>query len=244
MMHLPRGGVSVIAGNRTGKSLLCKILLTYQWRNHIRRLFRVSAQQKALSYRRVCKRHEPQSTKANWQYDRENLILYELRDFLINNIPLGLSTEEGFENIRQLIKEEKPDIVVFDSMMSFLSCNESDMQEMQAGFSKLLRIADEAKCAVVLVHHIRKRKAIERNNRLHMDDIIGSSIITRNASVAIGIENIKVDGENHIYVSSLKTWYAPIEEFSFQVVRDSMKIFRGLEFNLTPKNPVANKPNP
>jgi len=74
-----------------------------------------------------------------------------------------------------------------------------------------------------------------------MDDIIGSSIITRNASVAIGIENIKVDGENHIYVSSLKTWFAPIEEFSFQINRDSMKIFRGLEFNLTPKNPVANK---
>ncbi len=242
----PRGGVSVIAGQQgTGKSLFMqKFCCDISMGGSILDGFSESISPvKSLyligEFSANGMNHRAQT--ANWQYDRENLILYEIRDFLINNIPLGLSTEEGFENIRQLIKEEKPDIVVFDSMMSFLSCNESDMQEMQAGFSKLLRIADEAKCAVVLVHHIRKRKALERNNRLHMDDIIGSSIITRNASVAIGIENIKVDGENHIYVSSLKTWYAPIEEFSFQVVRDSMKIFRGLEFNLTPKNPVANK---
>ena len=242
----PRGGVSVIAGQQgTGKSLFMqKFCCDISMGGSILDGFSESISPvKSLyligEFSANGMNHRAQT--ANWQYDRENLILYEIRDFLINNIPLGLSTEEGFENIRQLIKEEKPDIVVFDSMMSFLSCNESDMQEMQAGFSKLLRIADEAKCAVVLVHHIRKRKAIERNNRLHMDDIIGSSIITRNASVAIGIENIKIDGENHIYVSSLKTWYAPIEEFSFQVVRDSMKIFRGLEFNLTPKNPVANK---
>lgn len=242
----PRSGVSVIAGQQgTGKSLFMqKFCCDISMGGSILDGFSESISPvKSLyligEFSANGMNHRAQT--ANWQYDRENLILYEIRDFLINNIPLGLSTEEGFENIRQLIKEEKPDLIVFDSMMSFLSCNESDMQEMQAGFSKLLRIADEAKCAVVLVHHIRKRKAIERNNRLHMDDIIGSSIITRNASVAIGIENIKVDGENHIYVSSLKTWYAPIEEFSFQVVRDSMKIFRGLEFNLTPKNPVANK---
>lgn len=242
----PRSGVSVIAGQQgTGKSLLMqKFCCDISMGGSILDGFSESISPvKSLyligEFSANGMNHRAQT--ASWQYDRENLILYEIRDFLINNIPLGLSTEEGFENIRQLIKEEKPDIVVFDSMMSFLSCNESDMQEMQAGFSKLLRIADEAKCAVVLVHHIRKRKALERNNRLHMDDIIGSSIITRNASVAIGIENIKIDGENHVYVSSLKTWYAPIEEFSFQVVRDSMKIFRGLEFNLTPKNPVANK---
>ena len=242
----PRGGVSVIAGQQgTGKSLFMqKFCCDISMGGSILDGFSESISPvKSLyligEFSANGMNHRAQT--ANWQYDRENLILYEIRDFLINNIPLGLSTEEGFENIRQLIREEKPDIVVFDSMMSFLSCNESDMQEMQAGFSKLLRIADEAKCAVVLVHHIRKRKAIERNNRLHMDDIIGSSIITRNSCVAVGIENIKVDGENHVYVSSLKTWYAPIEEFSFQINRDSMKIFRGLEFNLTPKNPVANK---
>ncbi|NLK39069.1 MAG: AAA family ATPase, partial [Clostridiales bacterium] len=224
----PRGGVSVIAGQQgTGKSLFMqKFCCDISMGGSILGGFSESISPvKSLyligEFSANGMNHRAQT--ANWQYDRENLILYELRDFLINNIPLGLGTEEGFENVRQLIREEKPDIVVFDSMMSFLSCDESDMREMQAGFSKLLRIADEAKCAVVLVHHIRKRKAIERNNRLHMDDIIGSSIITRNASVALGIENIKVDGENHIYVSSLKTWYAPIEEFSFQVVRDHMK---------------------
>ena len=242
----PRSGVSVIAGQQgTGKSLFMqKFCCDISMGGSILDGFSESISPvKSLyligEFSANGMNHRAQT--ASWQYDRENLILYEIRDFLINNIPLGLSTEEGFKNIRQLIREEKPDLIVFDSMMSFITANESDMQEMQSAFSKLLRIADEAKCAVVLVHHIRKRKALERNNRLHMDDIIGSSIITRNASVAIGIENIKVDGENHIYVSSLKTWYAPIEEFSFQVVRDSMKIFRGLEFNLTPKNPVANK---
>jgi len=242
----PRGGVSVLAGQQgTGKSLLmqkfcCDISLGGSILNGFSEsITPVKSLYLIGEFSANGMNHRAQT--ANWQYDRENLILYEIRDFLINNIPLGLSTEESFENIRQLIKEEKPDLVVFDSMMSFITANESDMEQMQSAFSKLLRIADEAKCAVVLVHHIRKRKALERNNRLHMDDIIGSSIITRNASVAVGIENIKVDGENWIYVSSLKTWYAPIEEFSFQVVRDSMKIFRGLEFNLTPKNPVANK---
>ncbi len=242
----PRGGVAILAGQQgTGKSLLmqkfcCDISLGGSILDGFSDSMRPAKTLYFIGEFSANGMNHRQQT-ANWRYDKENLILYEIRDFLINNIPLGLSTEEGFGNIRQLIMEEKPDIVVFDSLMSFLTANESDMEQMQAAFSKLLRIADETKSAVVMVHHIRKRKTLERANRLHMDDIIGSSIITRNASVAIGIENIKVDGENWIYVSSLKSWYAPIEEFSFQVVRDGQKVFRGLDFNLTPKNPVANK---
>jgi hypothetical protein len=243
----PRGGVSVMAGQQgTGKSLLMqKFCSDVSLGGEI--LDGVSgyaAKRKTVYFvgeLPVNTMNDRQRT-AEWKQNPDNLILYSRITFAKKQIPLDLDDGEGFQNVAEIIMDEKPDIVVFDSLMSFLSCDESDMKAMQGAFTKMVRLADDLQCSVVVVHHIRKRKALERANRLHMDDIIGSSIITRNASLAIGAEKLKTDdGEEMVYVSNLKSWYAPLDEFAFKIIRDDYKVFRGIEIDLNPKNPVVNK---
>lgn len=243
----PRGGVSVMAGQQgTGKSLLMqKFCSDVSLGGEI--LDGVSgyaAKRKTVYFvgeLPVNTMNDRQRT-AEWRQNPDNLILYSRITMAKNQIPLDLDDGEGFRNVAEIIIDEKPDLVVFDSLMSFLSCDESDMKAMQGAFTKMVRLADDMQCAVVVVHHIRKRKALERASRLHMDDIIGSSIITRNASLAIGAEKIKTDdGEEMVYVSNLKSWYAPLDQFAFRISRDDYKVFRGIEIELNPKNPAANK---
>ena len=75
-----------------------------------------------------------------------------------------------------------------------------------------------------------------------MDDVIGSSIITRNASVAVGVESVKQDdGTESVHVTNLKSWYAPLDEFAFSIIRDDFKVLRGIEIELDPESPSANK---
>lgn len=243
----PRGGVSVMAGQQgTGKSLLMqKFCSDVSLGGEI--LDGVSgyaAKRKTVYFvgeLPVNTMNDRQRT-AEWRQNPDNLILYSRITMAKNQIPLDLDDGEGFRNVAEIIMDEKPDLVVFDSLMSFLSCDESDMKAMQGAFTKMVRLADDMQCAVVVVHHIRKRKALERASRLHMDDIIGSSIITRNASLAIGAEKLKTDdGEEMVYVSNLKSWYAPLDQFAFRISRDDYKIFRGIEIELNPKNPAVNK---
>ena len=127
-------------------------------------------------------------------------------------------------------------------MMSFSTDDESDMKAMQKLFTRLLRIADKFKVAVALSPHTEE-KSVERACRLHLDDIVGSGIITRNAALAIGCESFKTqDGEDMVIVSSLKSWYAPLREFSFIIKRDeNTNILRGIEIDLDPKLPARNK---
>jgi len=242
----PRGGVSIVAGQQgTGKSVLMQRICsdislggevldgvtTYAPKR--KTLFLVGELP-------VDSMNDRQRT-TGWRHDDEALVLYSRLDFAKAEIALDMTDAEGWKNIMEIVRGEEPDMIVFDSFMSFNTADESDMQQMQAAFTRLLKLADETKSAVVLVHHIRKRKTVERQQRLHMDDIIGSSIITRNASVAIGAETLEIDGQPWIYVNTLKTWYAPMEEFAFKMERDEFKVLRGIEINLDPKAPGANR---
>lgn len=243
----PRGGVSILAGQQgAGKSLLMQKFCSDLSLGGciLDGVSDYAASRKTVYFvgeLPVNTMNDRQRTSA-WAQEEENFILYSRIAFAKKEIPLDLNDGEGFKNVAEIAADEKPDLLVFDSLMSFLSCDESDMKSMQGAFTKLLRLADDLQCAVVVVHHIRKRKTMERASRLHMDDIIGSSIITRNASVAIGAEKLKTnDGEEAVYVSNLKSWYAPLDEFSFKILRDDYKVFRGLEIDLNPENPAANK---
>ena len=243
----PRGGVSILAGQQgSGKSLLMQRFCSD-----------VSLGGEILSG--VCSYASPRKVvyfvgelpeatmndrtrTTGWPFNADNFVLYNRIEASKADVSLDLTDIEGFKNIVAIIRDEKPDMVVFDSLMSFNTCDESDMKTMQEVFSKLVRLAGEEKVAVVLIHHIRKRKSVERQCRLHMDDIIGSSIITRNASVAVGAEAMKQDdGAESVYVSNLKSWYAPLDEFAFRIVRDDNKVLRGIEIELDPKSPAANK---
>lgn len=242
----PRGCVSVVAGPQgTGKSLLMQKCCSdlSMGGEILDGVVSYAPRRKTVYFvgeLPLDTMNDRQRTAA-WAHDDENFILYSRTEFAKARIALDLDDGEGFDNVCSIIADEKPDMVVFDSLMSFITCDESDMKAMQALFSKLVRLSDSAQCAVVGVHHIRKRKTMERAGRLHMDDIIGSSIITRNAALALGAEKVAHDDGEQVYVATLKTWYAPLDEFAFTIVNDEAKVFRGLEMDLNPKSCFASK---
>lgn len=244
----PRGCVSIIAGQQgSGKSLLIqKLCMDLSIGGEILDGVTNYAPQKRIVFfvgELPKTTMDDRARLCGWTHEDENFIMYSRLDAAQQELALDLSDLDGVENITYIVEDERPDLVVFDTMMSFSTDDESDMKAMQKLFTRLLRIADKFKVAVVLCHHIRKRKSVERACRLHLDDIVGSGIITRNAALAIGCESFKTqDGEDMVIVSSLKSWYAPLREFSFIIKRDeNTNILRGIEIDLDPKLPAHNK---
>ena len=80
----------------------------------------------------------------------------------------------------------------------------------------LASLAREFNCAVVLVHHSRKRAAKERNLSLNQDDVIGSSIMNRLVGLIVGIEPMKED-EKTLLVKPLKTWFSAFMPFTYSL---------------------------
>jgi len=179
---------------------------------------------------------ESRQFTAGWEHDPRFLSMYYRQDAIRADMPMSLDDAEGFKNIAALVDDEKPDLVIFDSLMSFNDwANESDQRSMQPMFQRLMTLAAEKNCAVVVVHHIRKRKHIERMAGIHLDDIVGSGIITRCAAVVLGAETQSLsDGQEWVYVSNLKSWFAPLEAFAFKVKQDGSRTFRGIEVKLDP----------
>lgn len=244
----PRGCVSIIAGQQgSGKSLLIqKFCMDLSIGGEILDGVTNYAPQKRIVFfvgELPKTTMDDRARLCRWNHDDENFIMYSRLDAAQQELALDLSDLDGVENITYIVEDERPDIVIFDTMMSFSTDDESDMKAMQKLFTRLLRIADKFNVAVVLCHHIRKRKSVERACRLHLDDIVGSGIITRNAALAIGCESFKTpDGEDMVIVSSLKSWYAPMREFSFIIKRDeNTNILLGIEIDLDPKLPAHNK---
>ena len=244
----PRGCVSIIAGQQgSGKSLLIqKFCMDLSIGGEILDGVTNYAPQKRIVFfvgELPKTTMDDRARLCRWNHDDENFIMYSRLDAAQQELALDLSDLDGVENITYIVEDERPDLVVFDTMMSFSTDDESDMKAMQKLFTRLLRIADKFKVAVALCHHIRKRKSVERACRLHLDDIVGSGIITRNAALAIGCESFKTpDGQDMVIVSSLKSWYAPLREFSFIIKRDeNTNILRGIEIDLDPKLPAHNK---
>lgn len=179
---------------------------------------------------------ESRQFTAGWEHNPRFLSMFYRQDAIRADVQMSLDDPEGFKNIAALVEDEKPRLVVFDSLMSFNDRgNESDQRAMQPMFQRLMTLAAEKECAVVVVHHVRKRKHIERLAGIHLDDVIGSGILTRCAAVVLGAETQSLsDGQEWVYVSTLKSWFAPVEPFAFRVKQDGSRTFRGLEVKLDP----------
>lgn len=174
--------------------------------------------------------NERQKT-TGWPFDTENIALYFLANLNCEGISVDLTEAEGFANLYQIALGQKPDILVIDSLMSFLSCNESNMRSMQKIFRKLSQLAHDLNIAIVLVHHIKKRTDSQRKKPLHMDDVIGSSIISRDAALILGMEYLLLDdGSGIVRISTLKSWYGQPEDFAFRIVSDGTGVLQGILF--------------
>lgn len=131
--------------------------------------------------------------------------MYFLTDAVKNKMSMILTQEEGLHNFCEVIHNERPELVFIDTFSSLTDIEESSQKDTAELFQKLIIVAEKYNCAIIINHHLRKSSRKERFMNANLDDIIGSSIITRLASVALILNKDASTGR--VLISVAKTWY-------------------------------------
>ncbi len=162
--------------------------------------------------------------QTSWFYDGDMISVYSAIDMGIENFPYLLDTKEGRENIMTIISNEKPDIVFFDTLISFHGLDESRQGEMTKIYLFLCQMAKLFNCAVVCNHHTRKRPADNPTRQQNQDDVIGTSAGVRlAASVYVVSQTTDETGQHEeiMTVRNVKSWDKKIKPFSYRFVTTS-----------------------
>lgn len=167
----------------------------------------------------------------NWPYDKERVKVYDAIELQREEIPILLNTPEGRATVIQILENERPDVIFFDTLISFHSADESKQGEMTSIVTFLLKLAEAFNCAVVLNHHLRKRS--NKNTKIpatpNQDDVIGSNVAVRMAaSVFIAFDSAnddpqaeeERDGMPLVTIKEVKSWDKKVPTFSYQMIHD------------------------
>ena len=156
-----------------------------------------------------------------WKYNKENMRVYSAVDLALDNIEVMLNTPEGKETAVAIIHQEKPDVVFYDTLISWHTLDESKQGEMTAIFMFLLRLAKSFNCAVVVNHHTRKRPANMTGKKYTQEDVIGSSAGVRLANAVYLITGEELPyGKSRMTVQNVKAWDKKIPNFSYEFIDD------------------------
>lgn len=165
-----------------------------------------------------------------WDYDKKRVRIYNAVDMQMADIPIMLNTPEGRATFVAILENEKPDVVFFDTLISFHTADESKQGEMTSIYTYLLKLAMTFNCAVVVNHHTRKKSTKSQNSAYTQDDVIGTNAGVRLANnVFLLVDSAKMPGnlmqeDNEgmptITVSNVKSWDKRIPDFTYSFVRD------------------------
>lgn len=148
----------------------------------------------------------------------ENLVVMSAHKLAMENVDVMLTTALGRKNIEAAIKEHKPEIVFFDTMISFTGDgkDESSQADMSDVIRQMSTVAQRYNTAVVMIHHFRKRSKIAKEDQptvRQLDEVIGTSAFSRLAAVVVSIER-----NNDVRtVRCLKSWWKEFRPFSYRI---------------------------
>ena len=154
-----------------------------------------------------------------WKYNKEMIHVYSSIDMGLAEIECMLNTKEGQETAIAIVSQENPDIVFYDTLISWHTIDESKQGEMTALYMFLLRMAKAFNCAVVVNHHTRKRPANLSSKKYTQEDVIGTSAGVRLASsvYVITAEDIGY-GKSKMTVENVKAWDKKVPSFTYKFV--------------------------
>ena len=138
---------------------------------------------------------------------------------------IDLASEDGRKNIEIIIKESGCDLVIFDTLISFIN-DECDPKEIKPCVDFLRSVAKKYNCHILVCHHSRKRESKDRKRDFEQSDMIGTSILNRLASFILGVD--KINGEENKSVLRIKkSWFKLLEPITFEikdVSRDKIEV--------------------
>lgn len=219
---LPMGAIGLMTGYPgTGKTQLCLQMAAslalgedrfLKWKNvgGMKKVMFLSLEMGRPSM------HYFTSTIAEHYSDRETLN----RNFLM--APFGealpLDTEPGQAFLNNLLDEYQPDVLFIDSLQMIVSKEMTDELAVKAMFSYLKGVRKRFRCAMVIVHHNRKR-ANESQKRSEPDisDVYGSTFIAAEVDFILSLR--KTETADLLELDSLKIRLGRSLD-SFEIFRD------------------------
>ena len=151
--------------------------------------------------------------------DYNNFHIVDLKQAEAVNKDLMLDSKNGQNNIEEIIKYVKPDIVFFDSFVSVSDGDESLVKDVKPVMVFLDRMAEKYSTAIVLIHHMRKKLSRERLIPSDIDDVIGSNVFSRRSGFMFIAEETEIEGQKVIIVKEAKSWLEKTKPFTFHVKR-------------------------
>ena len=179
--------------------------------------------------------------QTHWPVNPELVRIYDRDESLRQKVVYDLNTQEGLNTVYTILRAEKPDVVFFDSLMSFYTGDESKSDTLNAVLRSLSMMAVELDIAIVFTHHKRKTAIKDRGKPLTQDEAIGSSMLSRHTNCMISIEEMPggindtlTYADNKVQlVKTVKSWDRNIAPFTFRLVNDDSGR-ADMEFDLNP----------
>lgn len=122
--------------------------------------------------------------------------------------PIPLDTKAGQKFLDNLLEAEQPDVLIIDSLQTAMSKEMTDETASKALMQYVMRTRTKYGCAVIIIHHNRKKSAeAKRKDMTELSDMYGSIMFSANADFVLGIDK-QTDG-GLVSVHSLKIRLGP-----------------------------------
>lgn len=137
-------------------------------------------------------------------------------------MPLGeaipIDTAPGQAFLDDWLEQEKPDLLIIDSLQLAISKEMTDEMAAKNLMHYLALVRKKHNCAVVMIHHNRKKSAEAKQKDItQLSDMYGSIFFAANADAVIGLD--KLNDEGLLSVHGLKNRLGP-NHAPFDIVRD------------------------
>jgi len=140
------------------------------------------------------------------------------RNFLVApfGTPINLDTPEGQIFFDQIMNDHMPDILVIDSLQKISSKELTDEQAVKNLIHYLATVRAKYSCAMVMIHHNRKKANDGQKKGVELSDVYGSTYITTDVDFVM---SLKVIEGNLLQVDTLKNRLGPTFE-PFTITRN------------------------
>jgi KaiC/GvpD/RAD55 family RecA-like ATPase len=140
------------------------------------------------------------------------------RNFLVApfGTPINLDTPEGQIFFDQIMNEHMPDILVIDSLQKISSKELTDEQAVKNLIHYLSMVRAKYSCAMIMIHHNRKKPNDGQKKGVELSDVYGSTYITTDVDFVVSLRTVEGD---LLQVDTLKNRLGPTFE-PFNITRN------------------------
>ncbi len=140
------------------------------------------------------------------------------RNFLVApfGTPINLDTPEGQIFFDQIMNDHMPDILVIDSLQKISSKELTDEQAVKNLIHYLSVVRAKYSCAMLMIHHNRKKPNDGQKKGVELSDVYGSTYITTDVDFVVSLKTVE---GNLLQVDTLKNRLGPTFD-AFTITRN------------------------